>query len=95
MAVNVIIFGKIFYLFNIRTAAPALSRSFWTNPMAFVTIAVMILLQLVFTYVPFMQSVFSTAALRLENWGVIIATGTIVLIVAELDKYRRLFKSRH
>jgi len=56
---------------------------------------VMILLQLVFTYVPFMQSVFSTAALRLENWGVIIATGTIVLIVAELDKYRRLFKSRH
>ncbi len=95
VAVNVIIFGKIFYLFNIRTAAPALSRSFWTNPMAFVTIAVMILLQLVFTYVPFMQSVFSTAALRLENWGVIIATGTIVLIVAELDKYRRLFKSRH
>lgn len=93
-AVNVIIFGKIFYLFNIRTAAPALSASFWTNPMAFVAIGAMIILQLLFTYVPFMQGVFTTAGLSWTDWLVVLATGFIVLLVTELDKYRRLAKQK-
>lgn len=93
-AVNVIIFGKIFYLFNIRTAAPALSASFWTNPMAFVAIGAMIILQLLFTYVPFMQGVFTTAGLSWTDWLVVLATGFIVLFVTELDKYRRLAKQK-
>lgn len=93
-AVNVIIFGKIFYLFNIRTAAPALSASFWTNPMAFVAIGTMIILQLLFTYVPFMQGVFTTAGLSWTDWLVVLATGFIVLFVTELDKYRRLAKQK-
>ncbi|GMA68993.1 cation-transporting ATPase [Leuconostoc litchii] len=90
MAVNVIIFGKIFYMFNIRTEAPALSKSFWTNPMAFGAIGAMIVLQVIFTYVPMMQVVFSTAALSVNDWLIIIITGLTVLIVTELDKYRRL-----
>lgn len=94
MAVNILIFGKIFYMFNIRTAAPALSKTFWTNPMAFVAIGAMIILQLLFTYVPFMQGVFSTAALSLSDWSFIILTGLIVLIVTELDKYRRMIVKR-
>ncbi|MDI6554001.1 HAD-IC family P-type ATPase [Leuconostoc falkenbergense] len=94
MAVNVIIFGKIFYLFNIRTAAPALSRSFWTNPMAFGAIAAMIILQIIFTYVPFMQGVFSTAGLSFNHWVIVLATGLIVLVVTELDKYRRMLRSK-
>ncbi|WP_273950953.1 HAD-IC family P-type ATPase [Leuconostoc mesenteroides] len=94
MTVNILIFGKIFYMFNIRTAAPALSKTFWTNPMAFVAIGAMIILQLLFTYVPFMQGVFSTAALSLSDWSFIILTGLIVLIVTELDKYRRMIVKR-
>jgi potassium/sodium efflux P-type ATPase len=94
MAVNVIIFGKIFYLFNIRTEAPALSRYFWTNPMAFGAIGAMIVLQLLFTYVPFMQGVFSTAGLSAQHWLIVIATGVIVLVVTELDKYRRIWQQK-
>lgn len=92
MVVNIIIFGKIFYLFNIRTEAPVLSRSLWSNPMAFVAVGLMIVLQLFFTYVPFMQSVFSTAALSWFNWLIVILTGAIVLVITEIHKYFRLRK---
>jgi magnesium-transporting ATPase (P-type) len=90
MAVNTIIFGKIFYLFNIRTEASVWSKSFWTNPMAFGAIGLMVMLQIVFTYVPFMNAIFSTEALSLSNWFVVIVIGLIVLIITELDKYRRV-----
>ncbi len=92
MAVNTIIFGKIFYLFNIRTEASVWSKSFWTNPMAFGAIGLMVMLQIVFTYVPFMNAIFSTEALSLSNWFVVIVIGLIVLIITELDKYRRAKK---
>lgn len=92
MVVNIIIFGKIFYLFNIRTEAPVLSRSLWSNPMAFVAVGLMIVLQIFFTYVPFMQNVFSTAALSWFDWLIVILTGTIVLVITEIHKYFRLRK---
>lgn len=92
MAVNTIIFGKIFYLFNIRTADSVLSKSFWTNPMAFGAIGLMIILQIVFTYLPFMNTIFSTGPLSLINWSIVIAIGLLVLVITELDKYRRLKK---
>ena len=92
MVVNIIIFGKIFYLFNIRTEAPVLSKHFWSNPMAFVAVGLMIFLQILFTYVPFMQGVFSTATLTFSNWIIVIVTGAIVLVVTEIHKYLRLRK---
>lgn len=93
MAVNTIIFGKIFYLFNIRTEAPVLSKSFWTNPMAFGAIGLMIILQIVFTYVPFMNDIFSTGPLSLIDWVIVIVIGLLVLIITELDKYQRAKRS--
>ncbi|MBZ6002843.1 HAD-IC family P-type ATPase [Leuconostoc gelidum subsp. aenigmaticum] len=92
MVVNIIIFGKIFYLFNIRTEAPVLSRSLWSNPMAFVAVGLMIVLQIFFTYMPFMQNIFSTAALSWLNWLIVILTGAIVLVITEIHKYFRLHK---
>ncbi|MEX0380758.1 HAD-IC family P-type ATPase [Leuconostoc sp. MS02] len=92
MVVNIIIFGKIFYLFNIRTEAPVLSRSLWSNPMAFVAVGLMIALQILFTYVPFMQDVFSTADLSWFNWIIVVVTGAIVLVITEIHKYFRLHK---
>ncbi|WP_429971583.1 HAD-IC family P-type ATPase [Fructilactobacillus sp. Tb1] len=87
MAVNIIIFGKIFYLFNIRTSAFALSKKvIFSNPMAYVSIIAMILLQLFFTYNLFMNGVFSTAGLSLHDWLIVIVSSLPVLIVAEINK---------
>lgn len=88
--VNVLVIGKIFYLFNIRTKKLAFSKDFFSNPKAFLFIGLMIVLQLILTYVPFMQSVFYTGNIGLKEWGFAIIGGFIVLVVAEIDKMIRM-----
>lgn len=85
--VNVLIMGKIFYLFNIRSQKPAFSRNFFSNPKAFYFVGLMLLLQVALTYVPFMQEIFYTGSLGITEWGLAIIGGAIILLVAEFDKY--------
>ncbi|GAJ26734.1 cation transport ATPase [Liquorilactobacillus sucicola DSM 21376 = JCM 15457] len=88
MTLNVIIFGKIFYLFNMRNSHPVLSRYFFQNKMAFYIIAVLLVLQAGIIYLPFMQEIFHTTAPGwIAGWGVPIVAGIIVLIVTEIIKY--------
>lgn len=89
MMVNIVVLSKIFYLFNIRTNAPAFSKASLTNPKAFLIIGIMLVLQLLLTYVPFMQRAFHTANMDLTGWLIAIASGIIVLLVTELDKWLR------
>ena len=92
--VNTLIIGKIFYLFNIRTPKLALSKELFSNPKAFLFVGLMMILQLILTYVPFMQKIFSTGTIGLYEWGLAIAAGAIVLIVTEFDKLIRLNMAR-
>ncbi|WP_119325838.1 HAD-IC family P-type ATPase [Companilactobacillus musae] len=92
--VNTLIIGKIFYLFNIRTPKLALSKELFSNPKAFVFVGLMIVLQLFLTYVPFMQSIFSTGSIGFVEWGLAIAAGAIVLVITEFDKIIRLKLNR-
>lgn len=87
--VNTVVLSKVFYLFNIRTSESAFSKAFFTNPKAFLIIGVMIILQLLLTYVPFMQGAFSTESISMVGWSIAIGAGIIVLLVAELDKFIR------
>lgn len=86
VTLNVIVVGKIFYLFNIRTPKPALSKDIFRNPMVFAIIAVLLILQAGITYLPFMQVIFSTANLDWHLWLIPVFAGIVVLIVTELDK---------
>ena len=95
MMVNIMVISKIFYLFSVRTSKAAFSKNSFTNPKAFVIIGVMIILQLILTYVPFMQTAFYTEPLTLFEWGVSILCGLLILIVPELDKGIRAFRKRH
>lgn len=90
MMVNIIVISKIFYLFNIRTTKLAFSKAFFSNPKAFGIIAGMIVLQLILTYVPFMQKLFYTEPLTLLEWAVSIGAGFLILIITECDKIIRL-----
>lgn len=90
MMVNIIVMSKIFYLFNIRTSKLAFSSSFFTNKKAFLIIGVMILLQLLLTYSPFMQGAFHTASMNPLEWVIAILCGIIVLVIVEIDKFIRI-----
>lgn len=92
--VNTLIIGKIFYLFNIRTPKLALSKELFSNSKVFLFVGLMMILQLILTYVPFMQSIFSTGSIGLVEWGLAVAAGAIVLIVTEIDKMIRLRMAR-
>jgi len=86
VVVNLIIMAKIFYFFNIRTTAPAYKELF-ANKKAYIVIGIMLILQLILTYVPFMQSIFSTQGLGPIHWLIAIVGGFIVLVIAEIDKF--------
>ncbi|MGD8197660.1 HAD-IC family P-type ATPase [Lacticaseibacillus paracasei] len=94
MMVNMIVLGKIFYLFNIRTNTLALSKNLFSNPMAFAIIGIMLALQCFLTYVPFMQDIFQTAPMSWREWGLAILAGSIILIVTEIDKIIRIRRQR-
>ncbi len=89
MMVNIIIGGKIFYLFNIRTSNFALNKDIFSNKKAFIVIGIMLLLQVFLTYIPFMQSLFSTASLTASAFVFSLLSGVVVFIVVELDKLVR------
>lgn len=91
IAVNSLAVGQIFYLFVTRfSRVHAFRRELFTgNPVSWLCVAVMLLLQLGFVYLPFMNSAFGTAPVSLDSWLVPIAAGVVIFVVVELEKFVR------
>ncbi|KRL05702.1 HAD-IC family P-type ATPase [Liquorilactobacillus oeni] len=88
MTLNIIIFGKVFYLFNIRNNHPVFSRYFFKNRMAFYIIALLLILQVGIIYLPSMQKIFHTGTIGfVYGWFLPAGVGLIVLVVTELIKF--------
>ena len=84
-AVNVFMSVQIFYLFACRS----LRRSLFTynpfgNPIILLGVGVVIVLQLLFTYAPFMQVAFGTASISGSEWAVIVAIGLGTMVLMDL-----------
>jgi len=88
IAVNTLVVGQIAYLFNTRFIwQSSLSvRRLLANPVAWSVVGVLILLQLGFTYLPFMQMAFSTGAMTLADWGIVGSIGLGVFLAVEFEK---------
>jgi len=88
VAVNALVMGEIFYLFNCRyLLAPVRNwQDFTGNPYVLLSIAVLAVIQLAFTYVPFMQKLFGVVALDAAAWGLILGFGALLFIAVEIEK---------
>jgi magnesium-transporting ATPase (P-type) len=88
VAVNTLVMFEIFYLFNSRyMTAPVLNRDgLLGNRYALYAVALLILFQLAFTYLPPMQSLFGTAAIDAGVWLRILLVAASVLFIVELEK---------
>jgi len=53
----------------------------------FVSIAVLIVFQMLFTYTPAMQTWFGVAPMTLTHWGFVLLAGAVVFVVVELEKW--------
>lgn len=95
VAVNVFVMVELFYLFNCRSLEKTpLSVGFFSNPWVFAGAGIMVLLQIAFTYLPFMNRAFQSQPIGIASWLRILAVSVIVLIVVEIEKKVRLAKTK-
>jgi len=87
-AVNAIVFFEVFYLLNVRRlSGSVLNRAgLIGNPIVLLGIVAVVLFQVVFTYSPFLNTLFHTAPIGWDAWAIILATSMALFIVVESEK---------
>jgi len=89
-AVNVFVFGELFYLFNCRSLRLSILKiGLFSNPWLLWGVGLMILLQLLFTYMPAMNMAFGSQPIGLSEWMFIIGFSFIIYSVIEVEKWIR------
>ncbi len=90
VAVNVVIFVEILYLFNARslTRSP-FQLGFFSNPWAIGGAIGMVLIQMLFTYAPFMNRLFSSAPMKPSLWLDVLAVSLAAFAIIEIEKWAR------
>lgn len=88
VAVNTLVAAQLFYLFNSRFLDSSSLRlgKFVGNRAALVAVGILIALQLGFTYLGPLQSLFETAAIGVWDWGLAATAGLAVFLLVELEK---------
>jgi magnesium-transporting ATPase (P-type) len=87
-AVNTLVMGQIVYLFNCRRLTDSVlsKEGLLGNPIALKGIALLVVLQLAMTHLPFKQALFGTDHLDAETWLRVVVAGAIVFLAVELEK---------
>ena len=88
VAVNAIVMGEVFYLFNCRfLLAPSYSlRGFAESRPVLISILAVVALQALFTYAPMFQKLFGTAAIGAMAWWRILLFGVLLFGAVEIEK---------
>ncbi len=88
VAVSTLIAGQLFYLFNCRKFVhSAIGKGFFNNKYVFIAAGSLILVQMAFVYLPFMNTFFDTRPIPLGYWLYPLAAGALVFVIVELEKY--------
>lgn len=94
-AVATLALAQLAYLFSCRFLTRSSLRNVWRgNPAVWWSTGTMLVLQLVFTYAPFMHAWFGSAAIGVREWLVAAAMAVIVFVVSEFTKGRQLSAGR-
>jgi magnesium-transporting ATPase (P-type) len=89
-AVTTVIFFQIFYLLNCRSLSDPLPKLGPAgNPWIYTGIATVLLLQIAFVYLPFMNAIFGSAPLGPRSWGEAALVGMLILPIISLEKWWR------
>lgn len=86
--VNVTVLVQAFYLLNCRSLSRSFFRvPFFSNPMIWAGIAAIIVVQLIFTYVPIFHRLFYTDSLPADGWLRVVMVGVAGFVAIEIVKY--------
>ena len=90
-AVNVFVVIELFYLFNCRSLTKTIFKlGLFTNMWVFGGAAVMLMLQIGYTYLPVMNRLFQSAPIGVASWTGIVGAGLVTHLIVEGEKRFRL-----
>ena len=90
VAVNMFVFGELFYLFNCRSLRYSMFRlGLFSNRWLVLGVAVMAMLQVLFTYSPAMNRLFGSAPLVITEWMWVLTGGLAIYAVVGIEKWLR------
>jgi magnesium-transporting ATPase (P-type) len=86
--VNTIVACELFYLYNVRhfTEHAFRRETLAGNRAALLVGAILVVLQLLFTYAGWMQQAFRSVALDAASWAAILGAGALVFLAVEAEK---------
>jgi Ca2+-transporting ATPase len=88
VAVNTVIMVEIFFLLNCRSLTYSMFQiGVFSNRWVLVGIFIMMLLQLLYTYTPFMNTIMQSAPIDAAAWLRIIGVGFVGYLVVEVEKW--------
>ncbi|MBY7142374.1 cation-transporting P-type ATPase [Virgibacillus sp. NKC19-3] len=83
-----IVMAQLFHMFNVRNERHfAFNTDFFSNKIAFLLAGVLLLLQLMVTYVPFLRNVFDLYPIEAKYWIYPFMIGIATFIIIEIEKY--------
>ncbi len=96
VAVNTLVACGIGYIFSVRRlVASSISwDGFFGSRPVLIAVSLIVVFQALFTYAPWLQTLFGTSGLGLRSWLSIVAAGVSVFAIAELEKAARRHKNR-
>ncbi|MBG0793054.1 HAD-IC family P-type ATPase [Methylocystis sp. H62] len=88
VAVNTLVACEVAYLFNARfLSESSLSlKGLFGSRAVLISVAIVVVLQAMFTYAPFMQALFNTTPLDPEMWGHIAGASVVLFLLVEVEK---------
>ncbi|MHB0935171.1 MAG: cation-transporting P-type ATPase [Armatimonadota bacterium] len=87
---NVVVLVELVYLFNCRSLTLPVTRlGFFSNHWSIIGAGLMIVLQLLFVYAPFMQALFDTAPMPPISWLEVAMIALVIFGIVEIEKWLR------
>ncbi len=95
VAMTQMVMFQFFHVFNSRSLRRSIFQVPLTaNPFLAVSITLALGAQLAVLHLPFMQAIFNTMPLTLDQWGMVIAVGALIVVAAEIDKVYLRWRDR-
>ena len=90
VAVNTFVFVELVYLFNCRSlSTPFFAMNMFSNLWVPAGACTMLIIQVLYTYLPQMNRIFSSAPIGTHSWFAILISGLLVFAIIEAEKRLR------
>lgn len=88
VALNMLVLAQGFYLINCRKIHDTtLGEGFFENKKVFYVIVILVIFQIMITYLPILNAFFGTVPLRSLSWIYPVAGGVLIFFLVEFEKF--------